>query len=337
MELVAERHGWALYRYDGPEGRLSIAHRTPEHPDHDTLDELAAETLHQAAGDPKAMAYFQALVVRLVELDGRPGGWCWQRGAELVYGPQTDHPERTLPPLRAWMAVLARVAFDLGLAKGSKRRQRAKPGDPPLPDYGLVRLEMPTCALPPGRCRHRGTVYLSPTVGAALRADLAPAPADTLRLSQPGLTNPEGRRPNRGTYVRAKVAALWVARGRSPDPDRSRERGTPVVRLTIEELLTTYGGVDVAPFRRRRMQAALYDCVVDALKNLRVRAGVGISRVPLHAHDALAVELEIEGCPADTSSTTRNGSGDRLASPTATPVAAQRHPSGPVGPRGPPR
>jgi hypothetical protein len=201
---------------------------------------MALAGLRRAAEDDAALPELAVLLSLLLELDGVPGQWRWQRALDVLRGSRA-RPERHNDAVKQLVALLvwARVSFDDDATT------------PPAAWSQLLTLEHIT--------RSSRTVHLEPAFRQELAAVTYDAPVGEFLLAPPvrhpdpnkpevveKVANPEGNLPSRRTRARARVALLLKIA-----PRRRGER--PKTRLSIEiEQFLRDAGADVEPVKRRR-------------------------------------------------------------------------------------
>ena len=213
-----------------------------------------------------------AILARLLELDGCDGQWRWQRVGELLYG-RRSHPERHNPALRAWLVLLERGLWQLGLSaparsvNKSRNRTRANAA-PPKGGRGLLHLERLN--------RSSATVRLDPAFAAELRAATSELPAHVFRLRLEDRPNPEGNLPTRATRARARLGAALACWAHQPP-------GPEGLNARLNDVLERYGGVDIDRVARRRHLAQWADDLLEHLVAAASQLGAGLARLPARA------------------------------------------------------
>lgn len=256
---VEERDGWLFFRWEGlAGGQGQVGIRA------DDVECRAA--LERASTEPRAFVEFWAVLVRLLELDGKVGEWRLERVAELLYGPRSEssHRERQLPGLHGWVALLERGWWQLDAtveAKADRRRGKGRPAS-----YGgtfaggpLIEVERTS------RCR--ATVRLAPALAGLRTRAYVEVPAATFRLPQDGHQNPDGNRPSLAVRARTRIGAALAGRWR-------QRTAQPVA---LEEVLVRFAGVDLSRATRRRRQASWFDALTADLAAAWRGGGVGLA------------------------------------------------------------
>ena len=324
LEPVEERDGWALFQLDDDgDAAIPVALRTPDHPEFDDGDAMAAAFLRRARTNPRALGEFQALLTLILERDGLRDQWWWGDVARAVYGQAAK--SHHIDHIRLAAALLCRgrwPTFDDGTPPG--------PLASPWGGARLLRVEgKERCAAPDTRrCRCPLTVRLNPTFAKALAQLRHRVPAEHLQLPQDDHTNPEGRRLSRAALLRVRTAAVhhWHA-----GADTAAAGDTKVRAITFQELLS-HAGIDVnAQVRRRHLGDALAD-VVSTLRATATRLGVGLLQAPVRARRLLATVLHVSGPAPPPAPRPRQ----TPRPPAATPPPSSEGATGPQGSRAPP-
>ncbi len=260
---VEERDGWLFFRWEGlAGGQGQVGIRA------DDVECRAA--MERASTEPRAFVELWALLVRLLELDGRVGEWRLERVAELLYGPrcESSHRERQLPGLRGWVALLERGWWQLDASVEPKQTGRGRKGRPGV-SYGgtfagghLIEVERSS------RCR--ATVRLAPALAGLRTKAYVEVPASIFRLPQDDHHNPDGNRPSLAVRARTRIGAALAGRWR-------QRTGQPVA---LEEVLVRFAGVDVGRVARRRRQASWFDALTAELVAVWRGGGVGLVERP---------------------------------------------------------
>ena len=246
-ELVAEPAGakHVIFRWTR-EGVGEMAVRLP-------IDDIAGrELLRLARTDAHIGVELEAAVVTAVAVDGVEDGFSVGSVLELTLGPDSWHPERHSPHVRAGRDLLG---CDWHVAMHSDA------GATVLVDW------RPLAVIEHGRSRHHCTISLYPPFKSALTAEETPVPSTIFLLRDPDHTNPEGNVPSLAHNARFRLAGARApyAAAREYAATKGWWAGAGVrLQLSARQLIKL-AGIDLNRVIKRGRASVWYDTLVRLL------------------------------------------------------------------------